>query len=374
MTPSRSDLVLAAALFVACQAEVIVDTVRDGHHHWPLAVNIVIVAGVTVPLAWRRLAPLTSLVIVMSNVLLLTSAAGLHATNFPQLVLFVGPYSVAAHSPRRRAVLGLAYAVLVLVASNLLNPSGGTSWVFSLAIGTGAPWAVGRMLRARRKTAAKLEHTAALLVAEEGSRELLAIAEQRSRIARELQTLIAQGVSTMIVQTQAAQRLLADRPNEADAAMQAIETTGRQALADMRRVLGVLRDVDDEPELRPQPGVGQIPALVEQQRRTHPAVVLDVTGAPGPIPASVDLAVYRVLEEALASLNSTADATRVELRFGDNDVELTVTPSATPPLDWPTPAMRERAALCRGTVEIETSNGRDQLVLLLPRVFEEAVA
>ena len=123
---------------------------------------------------------------------------------------------------------------------------------------------------------------------------MLVIAEQRTRIARELQALVANSVSAMIVQTQAAQRLLVEAPRDADAAMVIIEDTGRQALAEMRRILGVLRRDDDKPELSPAPGVGQIPALIERVRRSHPLVALHVEGEPGPLPASVDLGIYRI--------------------------------------------------------------------------------
>jgi len=367
------DAILAAVLFIACEAEVITDTVGDrGHDHWPLVANVVIVAGATVPLAWRRRNPLASLVAVMSCVpLLIVALADVKSVNFPQLVLFIAPYSVAAYSPRRRALLGLAYTGLVLVVNNLVEPSGATSWVFSVAACV-TPWGIGRILRARRETAAELRHTAEMLAAEEGGRELLAIAEQRTRIARELQTLIAHSVSAMIVQTQTAQRLLDDHPDEADTAMATIEDTGRQALADMRRILGVLRRSDDEADLAPQPGVGQIPALVERMRSAQRPVVLHVEGAPGPMPASVDLGVYRILEEALAGVVDPVD---VVLRFGADDIELTVTSPGRTHLEWPTPAMRERAALCQGIAAIESIAGPgERLVVRLPRVFDEAVA
>jgi signal transduction histidine kinase len=370
------DVALATVLFIACEVEVVTDTVGDrGHNHWPLAASVLIAAGVTVPLAWRRRKPLACLVVVMSNVLLLTVAlADVKTVNFPQLVLFIAPYSVAAYSARPRALLGLAYTGLVLVASNLLEPSGATSWVFSLAACV-APWVVGRILRARRETAAQLKHTAEMLAAEDGGRELLAVAEQRTRIARELQTLIAHSVSAMIVQTQTAQRLLDDHPDEADAAMATIEDTGRQALADMRRILGVLRRSDDETDLAPQPGVGQIPALVERLRSAQHPVLLHVEGAPGPMPASVDLGVYRILEEALAGVVDHADPVEVVLRFGADDIELSVTSSGRAHLEWPTSAMRERAALCQGTAAVESIAGPgERLVVRLPRVFDEAVA
>lgn len=370
------DVALAAVLLVACEAEVVTDTVGDhGHDHWPLAATVLVVVGLTAPLAWRRRKPLASLVVVMSSVpLLMVALADIKTVNFPQLVLFIPPYSLAAYSARRPALLGLAYTGLVLVVNNLLAPSGATSWVFGVAA-CGAPWGVGRILRARRETAAELKHTAEMLAAEQGGRELLAIAEQRTRIALELQTLIAHSVSAMIVQTQTAQRLLDDHPDEADVAMATIEDAGRQALAEMRRILGVLRRSDDEADLAPQPGVGQIPALVERLRNAQRSVVLHVEGAPGPMPASVDLGVYRILEEALTGVVDRADPVDVVLRFGVEDIELTVTSACRPRLDWPTTAMRERVALCQGSTAIESVVGSgERLVVRLPRVFDEAVA
>lgn len=370
------DVALAAALLVACEAEVVNDIVGGrSHDHWPLAANVVIVLGVTAPLAWRRRQPLASLVAVMSSMLLLVvGLPDVQSVNVAQLALFIAPYSVAAYSGRRPAVFGLVYAGLAIAVVNVLQPSGATSWVFSL-VGCVAPWGVGRVLRARRETAAELQHIAETLAAEEGGRELLAIAEQRTRIARELQTLIAHSVAAMIVQTQTAQRLLDEHPDEAGAAMATIEDTGRQALADMRRILGVLRHPDDAADLAPQPGVGQIPALVERLRSAARPVVLHVEGAPGPMPASVDIGVYRILEEALAGVVDGSDPVDVVLRFGASDVELRVTSRGRACFDWPTAAMRQRAELCQGTASIEEAAGSgEQLVVRMPRVFDEAVA
>jgi signal transduction histidine kinase len=115
--------------------------------------------------------------------------------------------------------------------------------------------------------------------------------------------------------------------------------------------------------------------MVERQRSGGRAVTLHVEGAPGPMPASVDLAVYRILEEALASSGTGAAAADVVVEFGVGDVALTVAPATVAPLDWPTPAMRERAALCGGTAEVETTpGGAERLVVRLPCVFDEAVA
>ena len=265
----------------------------------------------------------------------------------------------------------------MIAAANLLEPgmSGTSSWVFSLGASTGASWVVGRILRARRALAVELRRTNERIVAEQHGREMLAIAEQRSRIARELQALVANSVSAMIVQTQAAQRLLVEVPGDADAAMAIIEDTGRQALAEMRRILGVLRRADDKPDLSPAPGVGQIPALVERARQAQRLVALHVHGEPGPLPASVDLGVYRILEDALSSVGDTDGPVDIVLHFGSDNIELDVTYRGGPRLDWPSIAVRERVALCQGVVDVDIVAGTgERLVVKLPRVFEGAFA
>jgi signal transduction histidine kinase len=370
------DPALAGVLLVACEAEVVFDLVHDrSHHHWPVAANVIVVMFLTVPLAVRRRMPLASAITVKTSVLLLViGLSDIKTVNFPQLVLFIAPYSVAAYSSRTRALVGLAYTVAALCAANLINPSGASSWVFSIGVGAGS-WITGRIMRARRGLAAELKRTTDRLAAERGARELLAIADQRTRIARELQALVANSVSTMIVQTQAAQRLLDRDPTLADAAMATIEETGREAMTEMRRILGVLRH-DDEPQrnLSPQPGIGQIASLVEHARTSQRHVELQVGGEPGPLPASVDLGIYRILEDAIDTVDD-ANPIDIRLRFDERDVELSVSSPVAVRLDWPTVAMRERAALCRGAVHVETVPGSgERLVVRLPRTFEGALA
>lgn len=365
------DAVLATALLIACEIEVITDVVSDrGHDHWPLAADIVVVMAVTIPLAWRRLWPLASMIAVKVGVLVLaTSLADVATVNFPQLVLFIAPYSVAAYSPRSRALIGLAVGVAADVAVNLHNPSGAASWVFSIGVCM-ASWATGRVMRQHRALAVELKQLTARIAAERSGRELLAIAEQRTRIASELQTLVAGSVSAMIVQTQAARRLLVHSPDAADAAMATIEDTGRQALAEMRRILGVLRHGQGQPDLAPQPGIGQIPALLEQARCRHPHVALSVQGEPGPLPASVDLGLYRILEEALGGIDDTTTPVDISLRFGSEEVELGVAFGRPARLDWPSIALRERVALCQGVLDVDTLAGSgERLTVRLPQGF-----
>jgi signal transduction histidine kinase len=376
--PRWIDPVLAAVFLIACEVETLIDLHSDTSDHWPLAANVLLVAGLAVPIAWRRRAPLACASIVMICVFVLTvSQNDVKNVTTPQLVLFIAPYSVAAYSSQSRATLGLAICVLAIAAGNLLGSgtSEASSLVFSLGASTGASWVSGRILRARRALAAELRRTNERIIAEQHGREMLAIAEQRTRIARELQALVANSVSAMIVQTQAAQRLLVQAPGDADAAMAIIEDTGRQALAEMRRILGVLRRPDDKADLSPAPGVGQIPALVERARRTQRLVALRVDGDPGPLPASVDLGVYRILEDALASADGSDGAIDVVLHFGADEIKLDVTSYGAPRLDWPSIAVRERVALCQGVVDVDAVPGAgERLVVKLPRVFEGAFA
>ncbi len=372
------DPILAGLFLFACETETLLYLLNNkSHHQWPLAANVLIIAGLTLPIAWRRRAPLVCVTIVMVCVFVLTvSLNDVKNVTTPQLVLFIVPYSVAAYSSRSRAMLGLGVCVAAIAAANLLGAgmSGASSWVFSLGASTAA-WATGRILRARRTLAAELRRTNERIIAEQHGREMLAIAEQRTRIARELQALVANSVSAMIVQTQAAQRLLVQVPGDADAAMAIIEDTGRQALAEMRRILGILRHADDKADLSPAPGVGQIPALVERARQAQRLVALHVDGEPGPLPASVDLGIYRILQDALDSADDADCPIDIALHFGSHDIELDVTHHGRARLDWPSIAVRERVALCQGVVDVDIVPGTgERLVVKLPRVFEEAFA
>ena len=370
------DLLLAAAFLVVCEAEVVVHLRDDhAHDHWPAAAVISVVAGIAMALSARRRAPLASACVAMAGIpVLALSLSQLADINSPQLVLFVAPYSVAAYSPRARAIAGLVVSIAAVSALSALGPTPTSGWVFTIGA-CGSSWIAGRFMRTRRALAAELRQTNERIAAETDGWEALAIVGQRTRIAQELQILVAHSVSTMIVQSHAAQQLIDRDSDQADAAMATIEVTGRHALDEMRRILGVLRHPDDHAELAPQPGVEQIPALVEKAREARPDVVLHVEGKPGPLPASVDLAVYRLVAEALTRVADTPTPVDILLRFNSEDIKLTVTAPQTVRLDWPTIAMRERVALCNGTVEVETLPGTgERLVIHLPCVLTGTLA
>ena len=130
-------------------------------------------------------------------------------------------------------------------------------------------------------------------------------------------------------------------------------------------------------ELAPQPGIGQIPALVERARGERRHIVLHVEGEPGPLPASVDLGMYRVLDDALTGARGTDAARPIEvaLRFGELDVALEVTAGGATPLEWPTPSMRERVALCDGELAVEDDpHAGARLLVRMPRAFDGALS
>ena len=290
----------------------------------PLLVEVAVVAGLTVPIAWRRRARLEVACVVMTMLIVLKTIDGdFHQLTVPLFAVFIPPFSVAAYESRQRALFGL---VVCVAGPCVLNAMGSGSGSLVFAIGAPiASWATGRLVRARRLQAVELIGKAKRIAAEREDRERLAVADERSRIARELHAVVATTVSAMVVQTDAAQRLLDVDSARADDAMAGIEEAGRKTLAEMRRVLGVLRDEHEPAELAPQPGVGQIHALIEAARERLP-VELHLEGEPGSLPASVNLGLYRILEDALTSAGEdSTQPTDVTLRFGEHDVELTVT-------------------------------------------------
>jgi signal transduction histidine kinase len=180
----------------------------------------------------------------------------------------------------------------------------------------------------------------------------------------------------MVVQAEGARSMLSDDPARADVAMGAIEDTGRQTLAEMRRLLGVLRHSDDRGGLEPQPGVAQVYSLIQRARERGQPVELHVDGEPGTLAAGVDLGLYRILEDALESARRhPAPSVAVTLRFREEDLELRLTASCHGPNAWPTDAMRERIALCDGALE-DNLLGEDgwQLVARMPRGLQGTLA
>jgi signal transduction histidine kinase len=367
------DPACAGVLLVALELGVL----TGAHRHGPLALNMLAVAAVALAAVWRRRSPLLFLVVVgtlaaLMNAFLTTLD---HSPLLAAYFLLVPAYTAAAWLARRPAVLALAFLLGSTAISELIAHHQPVGNLAGAAFTISAAWAAGRAIRARRALTSELQHTSARLATERDDRAQLAVAGERSRIASELHTIVARSVAGMVVQAEGARSMLADDPARADTAMGAIEDTGRQTLAEMRRILGVLRHGDDRAGREPQPGVAQVYSLIQRARERGQPVELQVDGEPGTLAAGVDLGLYRILEDALESTRRhPAPSVGVTLRFREEDLELRLTARCHGPNAWPTDAMRERIALCDGALEDKLLDEHGwQLVARMPRGLQGAL-
>jgi signal transduction histidine kinase len=296
----------------------------------PGGVAAALVLATTVPLVWRRRHPLAvSLVTGMA-----TAAYGF--AHYPDLAMpiavggLVGMYSVAAWGSRRAALLAGGVAVVVVVVVMTL-PRADADVVDAgfVSLGLAGAWVLGDRARVQRALAAELQERAARLERERASEARRAVATERARIARELHDVVAHHVSMMVVQAEAGPVVVEHDPARAAGAFEAIAATGRQALVEMRRLLGVLRgdrDGDPAPSLAPQPGLAQVPSLVEQVGRAGLQVALVVEGPEAPLPAGVDLSAYRIVQEALTNAVKHGGPGRAEVvvRYGEQELQLRI--------------------------------------------------
>ncbi|MFJ2864886.1 sensor histidine kinase [Kitasatospora sp. NPDC087314] len=188
-------------------------------------------------------------------------------------------------------------------------------------------WAWGRLTRVRRAYLTELEDRAARLERERDAQAKVAVAAERARIARELHDVVAHNVSVMIVQADGAAYVLDNSPQQAKEALGTIASTGRQALVEMRRLLGVLRTADTTEEYVPQPGVEELPELLEQVRTAGLQVDYATSGHPRELPRGVELTVYRIVQEALTNVRKHGGPdvhARVAVDFGERELAVLV--------------------------------------------------
>jgi signal transduction histidine kinase len=227
---------------------------------------------------------------------------------------------------RSQAIAGLAFTVGVvgLVARN--DPDGGVGDFIFISLIFGVVWTIAFTLGRKFEEAAEAKERAARAEREREERAGLAVAEERARIARELHDVVGHSVSVMTVQAAGVRRLLRPEQEREREALLIVEQTGREALAEMRRLVGVLRRPEEAPALAPQPSLEHLDKLVEQAREAGLPVELHVEGDPVQLPAGVDLTAYRLVQEGLTNAIKHAGAQRAEVlvRYRDGHVELTV--------------------------------------------------
>ena len=295
----------------------------------PNALAVVLLLLQSLPLVWRRRRPAMVLGVVVAGFV------GYHVVGFPNDVpeggLLVALYSVAAYCPRRRALVIGSVTISAMTGFTIM----GAVFTDQVRLVDAAPnlallatiWVVGSEIRTRRSNMVALEERAVLLEREREEEAHRAVTDERSRIARELHDVVAHHVSVMVVQAGAARRVLDGQAAQVREALASVEATGKQALVEMRHLLGVLRADDDASDARePQPGIGKLEALLASVRTTGLPVDLAVEGEPRGLPSGVDVSAYRVVQEALTNALKHAGPARahVLVRYADTGVEVQV--------------------------------------------------
>jgi signal transduction histidine kinase len=308
----------------------------------------VLLVGGSAALAVRRRWPIAVLVVVSVASIALASVNGAFDLVFP---VVLATYTAAAHVDRERFIrLSLPISVVGTISA-LVVAYPDPNWVevmISATFAAGLPMLFGRIgFNRRRRIAVDRERAAHD-----------AVVEERARIARELHDVVAHAMSVMVVQAGAARRVLDDAPDTAKGAIARIESTGRDGLAEMRRLIGMLTSDGTDAHRAPQPGLGQLDALLETVRGAGVPVETATQGAPRQLPSGLDLVAYRIVQEALTNVMKHAGpaSARVLLRWGDAALDLEVADDGRGPListegGLGLLGMRERVALYGGSID-----------------------
>jgi signal transduction histidine kinase len=330
-------------------------------------------------LALRRRAPLVAAAWV-AGVLAIEFLAFGGDEGFGTIVPLWGmAYFVAVGEERSRALVGLGLLAGAEVVRQSRDPNGTSGihtvpeflvahlfWVMPLLFA----WLLGAYMRTRRLYVAGLHERAERAEREREERAEAAVASERARIARELHDIVAHSMSVIVVQAEAADEMLdRDSPDRARGPVWKIQETGRAALTDMRRMLGVLREAGSRPTLVPQPGIANLELLFAKVRESGLPVELRVDGEPEPLAPGIDLSAYRIVQEALTNALKYAGPAqaRVVVRYAPGALELEVSDDGAGPVNdadggHGLVGMRERVSLFGGELEAGPAPGGGYLV------------
>jgi signal transduction histidine kinase len=354
----KLDLWVAVGLTVAAQIDVWTSNDAPGPK-WAVAPIALLITG---SVAVRRRLPLavTCIASIGFITLLFAGGSGTQQSVPIGIAWLCAMYALAVWTDAREFVIGCC----VFVASNLillLRPSSTLSDAAFFTIVPGLAILLTRSaVRSRQVRADALAARAEMLEREHELRTNEALAEERARIARELHDLVAHNVSLMVVQAGAERHALGEDQANTREALASIETAGRQALTEARRLLGVLRRKDEREELEPQPSVDHIDILIEHVQRAGLPVTLTVEGKRVPLPAGLDLCAYRVVQEGLTNALKHAGQAHAEvlLHYATSALDIEVRDDGRGPArtNGASPGhgligMRERVALYDGTLE-----------------------
>jgi signal transduction histidine kinase len=323
-----ADVLLAVALMGAALVELL--GFDDARSSWGGrgVLQLALAVLTTAPVAWRVRFPVAAaLVVTVASGVLVVVAAPHQGPFEPFVALVVTAYSVGAHAAGRRGVAGVAamFAIGVpfSIAASAKGETGGN--IFPTLVWLCGFWIVGRVIQSWRGRALALEQLTRELEAQRELQAEAAVAVERGRIARELHDVIAHNISMIVVQAAAAARVLRGEEPDVRTALDAIETTGRETVDEMRRMLGVVRG-DDAAALAPQPSLRDVESLVANMRDAGLAVELRVEGNPIALPPGIDLSAFRIVQEALTNALKHAGGARavVTVRYAADGVQLEV--------------------------------------------------
>ncbi len=360
--PHVFDLVLILVLLALAEQEIWHPVIDLHHFVGPVPLAVAATTVTSLALLWRRQAPLAVLlVIALVTVVRAFASGGITGWGFFDPFM-VAVYSVAryrAEAPWHRAA---AATVLLTFSATLVNGVLDTTHqtspgfvLFAYAVLL-ILWILGSLIRSQDRLALQLADRASLLERERDQKASEAVADERARIARELHDVVAHSVSVLIVQAQAAEALLEREPKKARAYLHKIDTTARDALAEMRRLVGIL-DTDNSGEvLEPQPGLSNLTELADKVGESGLPVHVEIRGKTRALPPGVDLAAFRIVQEALTNAlrHAKASQARVTVTYSTGGVELEIADDGVggvPPRTGPGHGligMEQRAALYGG--------------------------
>ena len=309
---------LVAALAIAGMLELLVGRDSPGAPSTTLWFTVPAVAVVVLPLFLRRRFPFVAPASYWVLAAALAFVDGL-------LIPFIGSLGLVGLATAfllgnvrnpAKAVVGLVIVTvgIVVVVYNIPGDQSGSDFVF-ITLRFVVAWVAGYVLRERAEQAEAAEERATRAEQEREGAARVAVAEERARIARELHDIVAHSVSIMVLQVGAIRHKLPEMLAEDRDALKGIERTGRGALAEMRRLLGAMRQDGDGLELAPHPGVDRLDALLEEVGRAGLPVQLHVAGNQFPLPRAIDLSAYRIVQEGLTNALKHAHASQVDVTF-----------------------------------------------------------
>ena len=346
-----------------------VEVVLSAQRHGPLALNAAVIAAAAAALLLLPRRPMLFLIVV--QLLAIPLSGGLTAVDATTImsvyVMIVPLIVVAVLSDAAQMMIGLVIVVAVEVGTGIFHHVAATDLIGSVLVSI-AICAVGRVIRSQRLLSQSLRQAASDLASERVHRERLVVAGELTRIVRALDWRVTDDIAAMLIQAEVACEHLSIDPPTALVAIATLESSGRDTLAEMRRILGLLRTEAVSAADTLAPGLDKIPLLIQAARDRSLDVALTVAGEPGPLLGGGDVTTYRIIEDVLAHIDSPGSQVSIHLVFEAHEVRIDIDVTGRPPEVWPPAMVHDLVAACRGEIRsVQADLAATRLVVALPR-------